>query len=147
MGGGICVLTEVESESDCEMVYFSFFFFFLFSYPLITSCPFLFLSLSFIFFFLSQFPSAEWETCQRNELSDCSGGTEEQKYLGCYISLWHRCPNQVFMLLWWWWFLLGRNTHTNTNHTDRKNVRQVVCVQIEIFILLSAHMTLLLSRL
>ena len=49
-------------------------------------------------FFLTQslpkFPSTEWETCQ-NELDSCTGGTPQQQFLGCYVSLWHKCPTKV----------------------------------------------------
>ena len=39
-------------------------------------------------------PATEWVTCHQNELSECNGDTTQKKYLGCYVSLWHECPNQ-----------------------------------------------------
>ena len=40
-------------------------------------------------------PSTQWSTCQQNELGECDGRTAQQQFLGCYVSLWHSCPNQV----------------------------------------------------
>ena len=46
-----------------------------------------------------EFPSVEWETCQQNGLDECDGGTPQQHFLGCYISLWHECSDKVSFFL------------------------------------------------
>jgi hypothetical protein len=39
--------------------------------------------------------SLVWNQCADYSVSDCTMGTAAQRYLGCYVSLWRPCENQV----------------------------------------------------
>ena len=36
-----------------------------------------------------------WETCESLETTSCNGGSASQRYLKCFVDLWHRCESQA----------------------------------------------------
>ena len=43
--------------------------------------------------------SLNWESCEEYSVDKCTLGTGSQRYLGCYVSLWRTCANQVLIIL------------------------------------------------
>ena len=111
------------------------FFCFIFSFFLI-----FFLTYSFFL----QLPSTEWGTCQQNNLDNCNGGTTTQQFLGCYISLWHECSDEVITTPIRFFF---SHQHFILIFISPRNlVRPVGCAQTGTIILKFALRILLMSR-
>ena len=82
----MCIACCVGTKRVRNGIFYLFFFIFFFNRSII---------LSHLILILRKLPSTIFTTCQEHDIDNCDASTNTQQYLGCYVSNWRTCRDEV----------------------------------------------------